>query len=380
MGKKLLAALFAVMMSFFPARPGTSAGTPETAEGTARCLVVGMDLFTERQTTTPCSANNAEIMAALFADCLPEGTRVTRSVNGPGTAAGLSGLILDAFEGAGEKDTSFLYLSTHGELWETESGDTRAVLVLSDGTAEEAISAEALRTMMDRVPGRKVLILDCCHAGAAAKAFDGPEWRVIAGCAAEEDCYFQSAGSDTGTGYFTSALENALRASDAAQADPDGDGQVSLTELAGRIREIYGVSTAVFLPEEDGEPMFLLTEERKTPERLTGIAFESETAAGGQLSLSFRFTAETKAKLEYRLVPAGEHGWDFDSAVRLPDRERTGNVRGLLSPGEKERTIRVSREKLGEDGKALLIILSLRGLHYQVPVPEATRVLGAGGP
>ncbi len=371
MGKRLLAALCAVLMSFFLPSPAP----PDSPGGTARCLAVGMDLFVTRETTEPCSANNAEIMAALFAAYLPEGTRITRRVNGPGGAAELSRLILDAFSGAGREDTSFLYLSTHGETWVTEDGDSLMTLILSDGTREEAISAEALRTMMDRIPGEKVLILDCCHAGAAAEAFSGPDWAVIAGCGAEEECYFQSAGKDTGTGYFTTALENALRAAEPWQIDPDGDGNVSLKELAARIREIYGVSTPAFVSGDEDRVLFRIPENRKAPERLLGIEFDPPEEEDGQITFSFRFRTETAVKLEYRLVPAGENGWDFDSAVRLPDRERTGSTRGLLSPGEKTRSIRVSRERLGETGRALLQVISLRGLRWQVPVPEATIVI-----
>ena len=44
----------------------------------------------------------------------------------------------------------------------------------------------------------------------------------------------------------------------------------------------------------------------------------------------------------------------------------------MLSPGTKERTVRVSRQRLGDTGKALLQVISWRGLYGQIPVPEAT--------
>ena len=49
---------------------------------------------------------------------------------------------------------------------------------------------------------------------------------------------------------------------------------------------------------------------------------------------------------------------------------------GLLNPGEKTRTIRVGRERFGEGGKVLLQVISLRGIHRQIPVVEATIVIG----
>ena len=372
MGSNWISMLLAACLACVPL-----SGTPEdkpppgTPAVECRCLVVGMDLFLTEACTAPCSANNAELMAGLLDDCLPEGSRITRRVNGPGSAEEMNLLVRDAFWGAGEEDVSFLYLSTHGVAWE-ENGATRTALILSDGVREQALDPAALRIMMNRVPGKKVLILDCCHAGAMAKAFSGPEWRVIAGCGAEEDAWFWAAGEATGTGYFTAALENALRASGRDQIDPDGDGTVSLAELGGRIREIYGICKAEFLPEGDAQPLFRLPETRAGSERILDLRFDPPTEENGQVSLSFRFRTETEVRIEYRLIPMGKDGWDFTRAAKLPDRERSGQRRGVLSPGEKERTIRVSRDRLGGSGQALLQIVSFRGVHGQVPIPECT--------
>ncbi len=375
MGKSWIAVLTAVLTAFSFRLPYMPAA-PESPAAEYRCLAVGIDRFVHEEDTTPCSANNAEGIAGLFGDCLPEGTRISRRVNGPGTAAEMEALILDAFRGAGEKDTSYLYLSTHGVTWE-EDGKEKTALILSDGEREEALDPQTLREMMDRIPGKKVLILDCCHAGAAAESFAGPEWRVLAGCRADEDCYFWAAGEVTGTGYFTSAIENALRAAGRDQIDPDGNGEVSLSELAARIREIYGTSSAVFMPEEEGSYLFSPPEEQ-ADERILGLRFDPETEAEGQIALQFHFRTETAVRIEYRLIPPGENGWDFSRAARLPDRERSGQKRGVLSPGDKDRTIRVSRERLGGAGRALLQIVSFRGLYGQVPIPEATRVIRTG--
>ena len=369
----LLAALWA-LLSLIPASPIHPAAAEPAAE--YRCLAVGMDAFVNEENTAPCSANNAEIMGALFSECLPEGTRVTRRVNGPGSRAGMEELIREAFRDAGEEDTSCLYLSTHGVTWE-EDGLRKTALILSDGEREEALEPGTLREWMDRIPGKKVLILDCCHAGAVAEAFRGEEWRVLASCTAEEDSYFWAAEEETGMGYFTSALENALRASAREQSDPDGDGAVSLKELAGRVREIYHVSGAVFLPEDDTEALFFLPEER-AEDRILDLRFDPMTEDGESVTIRFCFRTETAVKMEYRLVPMGENGWDFGRAVRLPDREREGQKRGVVSPGEKKRSIRVSRERLGAGGKALLQIVSFRGVYRQVPVPEATWTVVSG--
>ena len=93
--------------------------------------------------------------------------------------------------------------------------------------------------------------------------------------------------------------------------------------------------------------------------------------------LPIRFRAEEPVRVTYQLVFSRGGRWDFEHAVRLPDREKSGLVRGMLSPGEKTRTIRLSMASLGEDGKALLQIISLRG-EEQTPAVEAGRIIAPG--
>lgn len=375
----LLAVLLAIS-ALLPTAAEKAVEKPEIKQAPVicRCLAIGMDAFVSEKNTAPCSANNAEMMAALFRDSLPGDTRITRRVNGPGTADELEFLIRDVFSGAKENDVSYLYFSTHGIIWDEEEGEKRTALILSDGDREEALEPRVLKSWLDRIPGKKVLILDCCHSGAMAEFFLGPEYRVLAGCGPEEDCYFWAAGEATGMGYFTAALENALRTASRKEMDPDGNGAVSLTELAGKIREIYGVSTPVFLPEESSETIFRLPKERKENERLQDLAFGETKEGEGQLAVTFHFRTETSVKIEYRLIPMGENGWEFEKGISLPDREREGLKRGVVSKGEKERVLKISGERLGVKGKALLQVVSFRGVYGQVPIPECTRVVTSG--
>ena len=148
MGKGWILTLLAALTVFSSPARDLPAPSPEAPAMEYRCLAVGIDRFVNEETTTPCSANNAETIAGLFRDCLPKGTKVTRRVNGPGSAEEMEDLIRVAFRGAGEKDTSFLYLSTHGVAW-TEENQEKAVLILSDGEREEALAPDTLRKMMD---------------------------------------------------------------------------------------------------------------------------------------------------------------------------------------------------------------------------------------
>ena len=120
--------------------------------------------------------------------------------------------------------------------------------------------------------------------------------------------------------------------------------------------------------------MFILPEERYAGGRLLGLRFDPVARDGESLTLKFSFRTEEQVRLMYQLVPSRNGRWDFEHAVKTPDRERTDLIRGLVSPGEKERTIRLSPESLGEDGKALMQIISLRGDERR-PAAEAGRVI-----
>ena len=352
-------------------------------EGRTRCLLIGCDRFVSMPGTEPASANNVETMGALLADFLPEDATVSRMVNGPGTVAEFENLVTETFRDAMEADTALIYLSTHGLLRE-EAGQQEMTLLLSDGTAEEKLEPKKLKRILDNVPGNKVLILDACHSGAmiGRGTKDGKNWfedencRVLVSSDAAEDSWFWSAETDryTGTGYFTSAMDSALRASDIGQIDPDGSGYVSLQELTGRLREIHGASTVYCFPEESRDKLFRLPQDRKPGSRLQAVSFGLPEKDGNTVLLPIRFRAAESVRVMYQLVPSRNGRWDFEHAVKLPDREKTGLIRGLLSPGEKERKIRLSVNSLGEDGKALMQVISLQG-ENRTPAAEAGTVI-----
>ena len=352
-------------------------------EGRTRCLLIGCDRFVSMPGTEPASANNVETMGALLADFLPEDATVSRMVNGPGTVAEFENLVTETFRDAMEADTALIYLSTHGLLRE-EAGQQEMALLLSDGTAEEKLEPKKLKRILDNVPGNKVLILDACHSGAmiGRGTKDGKNWfedencRVLVSSDAAEDSWFWSAETDryTGTGYFTSAMDSALRASDIGQIDPDGSGYVSLQELTGRLREIHGASTVYCFPEESRDKLFRLPQDRKPGSRLQAVSFGQPEKDGDTVLLPIRFRAAESVRVMYQLVPSRNGRWDFEHAVKLPDREKTGLIRGLLSPGDKERKIRLSVNSLGEDGKALMQVISLQG-ENRTPAAEAGTVI-----
>ena len=104
------------------------------------------------------------------------------------------------------------------------------------------------------------------------------------------------------------------------------------------------------------------------------MAFGEPERDGDGVKLPIRYRAGEKVRVMYQLVPSRNGKWDFEHSVRLPDKERTGLIRGLVSPGEKDRKIRLTLQSLGEDGKALLQIICYYG-NSLTPSVEAGKMI-----
>ena len=390
MKKKVFPLICCALVILLFALYGVFGMKQRTTDGVTRCLLIGCDRFVSMPGTEPASANNVDTMEALLADFMPEGTEISRQVNEPGSVEGFGQLVADTFRDAKQADTSLIYLSTHGIIHNSEfinqnSGNESSVydmvLLLSDGETEGKLSPEELRNVLEKIPGRKILILDACHSGAVIgkgwdglNPFEGSGCLVLCSSSAQEDSWFWNTETDeyTGTGYFTAAMDRALRASDPEQIDPDGNGEVSLKELTERLRGIHGASTVCCWPEESEDQLFRIPQDRKTGARLQGVSFGETETDGDAVFLPIRFRAGESVRVIYQLVPGKNGKWDFEHAVRLPDKEKTGLIRGLLSPGEKERKIRLTAGSLGEDGKALLQIISYTGSSLTPSVEAGT--------
>lgn len=379
MKKKLLCLLLCLLL--IPIGMKNAGG-----DGKTRCLLIGCDRFVSMPGTEPASANNVDTMAALLTDFLPKGTTVQRQVNGPGTIGGFEELIADTFRDANTADTAVIYLSTHGILKEDESGRQWVELLLSDGTDEEGLGPERLRQILAGIPGEKVLILDACHSGAMIGCGEGADinWfendacRVLVSSGADEESWFWSADKDTytGTGYFTSAMNNALRASDLSQIDPNGSGNISLEELTARLREIHGASTVYCWPEKSRMPLFSLPKDRKSGNRLRGLYFDPIEADADSVMLTMHFNIEESTWLMYRTVPRKNGKWDFGTATTQKDKEKKNLIRGLLEPDGKPRfrAFSLKMNSVERNGETLFQVISLHG-DDRTPVVEAEIVI-----
>lgn len=345
-----------------------------------RALLVGCDHFVTQQDTAPASANNvARVAEALQSGSLPF-ERVTTSTGSIADADALSALVEEAFRGAADGDVSYFYISTHG-LWHQgqEAGDM--TLVLSDGQTEGGVTASRLREMFDRVPGVKVLLLDACHAGAVigkgtadtiANVFSAPEYKIICSSGGAEESWFWAGGTDedgldTGAGYFSDMLATGLGRAGGFAADDDGDGVITLDELKRFLRLHHGASTVQTYPEEDDFALMTYAPSSVTGRAETAIA--NVTMEDGALDpadpvASFGFTVLRDTRVAYQLVLQEQGRWDFANATVLWDNAEQssllGNPEGMLSPGYKERTIRLTPAQRSDSyGYALLQIITV---------------------
>lgn len=148
------------------------------------------------------------------------------------TADGILSAIDTAFSGATANDISFLYYSGHG----MEDGSLL-------GQDKQTVSPNVLRAALDRIPGRKVIIVDACYSGAlledeplrqnavplrnrnngydsftqgftvafysGTRSLRGTSYYVMTSCQATEksdEGYIRSGTSGHYMGYFTYAL------------------------------------------------------------------------------------------------------------------------------------------------------------------------------
>lgn len=362
------------------------------AQGLSRALLVGCDNFVTQESTAPASAGNVSRMAeALSGGAMNLENLVTRRGD-VSSVDELEHLIRTAFGEAVAGDTSYFYISTHGQ-WEQGMSAGDMTLLLSDGNREEGVTARQLREIFDTIPGIKVLILDACHSGAVIgkgvyppfeNVFAGAEYKVLCSSGGAEESWFWQADDEedvsVGAGFFSSTLVSGLSVKGSYGADDNRDGIITLTELKRYLLANHGASTVRCYPEEDDFAFLRYDAEAYTGRRrdsvMEGISFEGDVLTRTEPEVTFSFNMVRPAQVAYQIIYQQEGRWNFDESELIYDNAELygayGDTPGYLSPGMKQRALSLSLSEAGSYGYMLLQIITRSG---GVPALASSRVL-----
>ena len=192
-------------------------------------------------------------------------------------------------------------------------------LLLSDGEKESAVSAHMLRTMFDQIQGKKVLMIDACHAGAMLgkgvkdrlnNIFAGEDYIVVCSSGGEEESWFWSGDIDgerlAGAGYFSEALVRAISSQGGYGADDNRDGAITLTELKRYLLSNHGASTVRTYPEQSDFALFTYDTAQyagySRAALIEGISFESDVITLDDPTIYFSFNVVSRVEVAYQLV------------------------------------------------------------------------------
>jgi len=353
---RLIAAAF-VLMVLLPA--SSLAGT--------RALLVACSSFLTQPSLGNAVSGNLQMIGSALLGAQPRLDVLSIEDGTIGSQQALEAAIDDAFLGATEEDLSILYLCTHGVL--PSSDDQTLYLLLGDAQAESMLSGEQLYEMIAGIQGEKLLILDACFSGAligrtsdvqaklTTPFLSDPSVHVLTSAdGGESSWYFDSDGLSSGAvSYFASALSSGLGLYGALEADLNGDGGVTLSELH-RYLNVAVPSSSSQLLSAAADTLALPTARGAMLSRpLTGFSYGESLLLSDDPSFDFSFTVARETRVQYRLVDFDAGRWNWDAARVFLDEG------GVLSPGRKTRTLTLADIAPEDHGYLMLQIFALEG-------------------
>ena len=227
-------------------------------------------------------------------------------------------------------DLSLLYISTHGQFDADQTLPEGSVL-LSDGSLEERIGAQALEAMFQDVPGEKVLLVDACASGAligkgvspsvgsarVRAAFRGDGFHALVSSGANElSWYWQMNAKEvpTGASYFTAALAAGAGLYGSFPADQNSDNVITLHEMYTYLRTSQPSSTAQIYPQEDDLPLLCYSTQSESEQvlgDLTGIVFQRTALNPINPVVTLFYTATVETRVAYNITPYVDGQWDW---------------------------------------------------------------------
>ncbi len=223
-----------------------------------RALLVGEENYPfKTNSRREGSANSVNAIANLLGTAEFDGAVYRVRSETDLSRAELIAAIRETFADAGERDVSLLYITCHGSY----EGDM-SFLELSDGST---LSVRDLERELRKIPGRIVVLLDCCGSGGAIGAVSdlsalaqgvtgafsssirGSRYVVLCSAAADEDSYRLALNAEAESGVMATVFARSL--CDGAgwnidkdtrgtmNADANYDGEITMSELCSYMQK-----------------------------------------------------------------------------------------------------------------------------------------------
>ena len=348
-----------ILLPFFPLAHAYSTSN----DSTLRALVIACDEFANQNSTAPSAEGNALcIRDILCKDVRGFGT-VSTIINHSLDIQKLRSAVFEAFEGVKAGDTSYIYISTHGE----DNGNGLEI-IFSDGVDDKRVPSLELYSILKEIPGVKILMLDCCysggiiHKGVPLRGFNtqgmDSSIKVITSAGGNEQSYNWSSGylKKQGTSHFMLALLQGIGEVGGYMADYNRDGDITIEELQGFLKQGLASSTAQVYPEKDSF-VILSYDKYTSPEKgiVSDLVFDSTVFADGG-SIDFSYTLNRKSRIAYQIIFAKDGAWQFDTPQLIEDMEYGSAV---LWPGRKSKTLELGATDEDNYGYALFFIVAV---------------------
>lgn len=360
-----LAVILVVLLSLSTA-PCSVARQPSAQ---LRALLVGVDCFDGHPDTAPAARDNLHRLAAALRGDSRGYAGIRISLNEKHDARSFRQLVQDSFHGAGPRDISLFYITTHG-MYEQGWAPVRFAMVLSDGQTDYALTAAELHEALENVAGLKILIIDTCNAGALIdrgmpgdglqSLFTGGDYKVIAASGGSEPSYFWSTGQGNyrGGSYFADSLLQGISVDGGFAADGKRDGMITLSEVYAYLLSNYGVSTPQVYPGEDQTVLlqYEVGQPGPLPAVISRMVLSDSAFSPAMPTLDFSYTLSRRARVAYQLIYQQEDNWRFKAPQVIADGDEPG---GESQPGRKEKSLRIAMQGSDTYGYVLLFVTTV---------------------
>lgn len=136
--------------------------THQEADGTYRALLIG-NTYTGESNELPGCENDVDGMRTMLGrmTATPYSVTVKKNIRAEEILSSIS----STFGNASYNDVSLFYYSGHGANSLGADGNPTSYHAALVGTFQTYVSIARLKTELDKIPGKKVIIIDACHSG-----------------------------------------------------------------------------------------------------------------------------------------------------------------------------------------------------------------------